>query len=273
MYFSIIIPVYNASSYIQNCITSIKNQTFTDFEAIFVNDGSTDDSARIISSQIKGLKNFKLINKENSGVSETRNLGIAKAKGDYIVFIDSDDWIEPDLLEQIAKVNNNFDIIQYDFYKANSSGKKPVHIKSEFSQIVQGEGAVVWKRAFKKSLIKKIRFNKDLIGGEDYLFCVEAFLNAKSFFYLDKCLYNYNTANASSAMHTRFFKNLISQIQATILAENLLNEHDLLQNHANDIQQRYFWCLSLFNNWKLSQKKRPLIIQKILLKIIKMILL
>lgn len=270
MYFSIIIPVYNASSYIKKCLSSIKSQSFSDFEVLLINDGSTDNSLEIINQEINEDSRFKVITKPNSGVSATRNLGLSKATGNYIIFVDADDWIEPTLLEELSLIPNNPDIIQYDFFKVGSS-KKKVHIKSEFPLIVQGEGAVVWKRAFKRELLNDITFDESLIGGEDYLFCVQAFIKSKSFYYLNKCLYNYNTTNTNSAMHNNFIKNFQSQIKATETVSAILRENSLYETYKNDIDKRYFWCLAEFNNWWLS-RKMPGFIKKVLLKIIKTIL-
>ena len=160
MTFSIIIPIYNSALYVKKCIDSIKSQSISDFEVILINDGSTDNSLDIINQEIKDDSRFYVYTKTNSGVSATRNLGLSKAKGDYIIFIDSDDWIEPTLLQEIYEHGNNSDIIQYDFYETNISKKKEIHIKSELPEIVQGEGAVVWKRAFKRELLNNILFDE-----------------------------------------------------------------------------------------------------------------
>lgn len=272
MHFSIIVPIYNAAPYITKCISSIKSQSFSDFEVFLINDGSKDNSLEVITSEIQNDSRFIVINKENSGVSATRNKGLSKATGDYIIFIDSDDWIEPTLLQEIYEHGNNSDIIQYDFYEANISKKKEIHIKSELPEIIQGEGAVVWKRAFKRELLSDITFDESLIGGEDYLFCVKAFLKATSFKYIDKCLYNYNISNPNSAMHRNFIPNLQAQLSATQKVYKQLEEKSLLESFTKDLDKRYFWCLAIFNNWWLGKKKRNIFFQKFLLKFIKNLL-
>lgn len=97
---SIIIPVYNASQHILQCLESVKSQSFTDYEVILVDDGSKDDSAQIITRFIGAhtLSNYRLLQKENGGVSSARNAGIRAAQGQWIAFVDSDDWIDPDYL-------------------------------------------------------------------------------------------------------------------------------------------------------------------------------
>ena len=113
---SIIVPVYNVESYLDKCLNSLVNQTLKDIEIIVINDGSTDNSQKIIDKYSKKYKNIINITKENGGVSEARNLGLEKASGEYIGFLDSDDWIEPDMYElmyQKAKTEN-FDIVACD---------------------------------------------------------------------------------------------------------------------------------------------------------------
>lgn len=272
MYFSIIIPVYNCEQYIKRCIESLKKQTFRDFEVLIIDDGSTDNSKKIIEHFIQDDKHFIYLYKNNAGVSSARNLGLSQSKGNYVIFIDSDDWVEPTLLEEIYNIGNSYDIIQYDFYKINKKHKKEIHIKSELKEIIQGEGAVVWKRAFKKDVIKNIFFDTALIGGEDYLFCVQVFLNMKSFYYIDRCLYNYNISNLNSTMHKNFIQNLQSQLSATDKVANLLQTNKILDIYNKDLDKRYFWCLTLFNEWQLQKKIKLPLVTKIILKIIKLLL-
>lgn len=107
--FSIIVPVYNVEKYIKKCLDSIFKQTFKDFEVIVVNDGTKDNSMDIVRKY-----NVKIIEQENKGLSEARNTGVKNAKGEYLVFVDSDDYIEKDLLKEINKsLTNNPDIVRY----------------------------------------------------------------------------------------------------------------------------------------------------------------
>lgn len=276
MFFSIIIPVYNAQKYIVKCITSIKNQSFTDFECLLINDGSTDDSQNIINKEIANDPRFILINKKNEGVSSARNLGLNNAKGDFIIFIDIDDWIEPELLQEIKNVSNDNDIIQYDFYKASIKNgkydKREIHIKSDINLILQGEGAVVWKRAFRHSLINDLRFDESLAGGEDYLFCSNAFLRNPRVYFLDKPLYNYNISNENSAMSKNSINTFIDQLTATKKVEALLKDNNVFEKYEENLYERYFWCLAEFNNWWLTLRGKSPKIRRILVKLIKIIL-
>ncbi len=107
--FSIIVPVYNTEKYLKRCLDSMKSQTFKDYEVIIVNDGSTDNSSDIISKYP-----YKVINQENQGLSMARNNGVKDANGEYLIFLDSDDYIEKDLLKEINKsLSNNPDLVRY----------------------------------------------------------------------------------------------------------------------------------------------------------------
>ena len=110
--FSIIIPVYNLSDYIKETINNILNQKYKNFELILINDGSTDNTPNILKKFSNKYKNIKMFNKKNGGVSSARNLGLKKANGKYIYFLDGDDKIENDLLSNAySKLkNNNIDI-------------------------------------------------------------------------------------------------------------------------------------------------------------------
>ncbi len=107
--FSIIVPVYNTEKYLKRCLDSIKNQSFKDYEVIIVNDGSTDNSSDIISKY-----SYKVINQENLGLSMARNNGVKESSGEYLIFLDSDDYIEKDLLKEVNEsLSNNPDLVRY----------------------------------------------------------------------------------------------------------------------------------------------------------------
>ncbi len=113
--FSIIIPVYNVEKYLSDCLDSVLNQTYQDYyEVICINDGSTDQSLAILEEYEKKADNLTIISQENKGPSEARNTGIRQAKGDYIWFIDSDDWIERNSLEVLSKYINGEDFICFN---------------------------------------------------------------------------------------------------------------------------------------------------------------
>lgn len=124
MKFSLIIPVYNIEKYILKCLTSIYKQNYNNYEVIIVNDGSLDNSEKIINDFIKDKKQFKLYTKVNGGLSDARNYGVTKAKGDYLIFIDGDDYIENNLLQKINKVidEEGYDVIRYGIKIVDEKG-------------------------------------------------------------------------------------------------------------------------------------------------------
>lgn len=173
--FSIIIPVYNVEKYIKRCLDSVFNQTYKDFEVIVVNDGSTDKSMNIVKEY-----NVNIINSEHVEVSEARNKGAKKAKGEYIIFLDSDDYWENKLLENITKsLKNNPDLVRFqarvvkddnesiDYNEIpfeNKDGKEAFDLISKYHYIEN-----VWCYAIKTSYYKKenFQFKKDTIH-EDF---------------------------------------------------------------------------------------------------------
>jgi len=158
---SIIIPVYNTEQYLKKCIDSMINQTLKDIEIIIINDGSTDNSKKIIESYDD--KRIKFIDKNNSGIGSTRNLGIDISKGEYISFIDSDDYIKDDFCEKMYNkaVNDNCDIVICDYYEDKG---KLEHIKFDSfedtsleknPQLINNVNLGPCNKIYKKELFKK----------------------------------------------------------------------------------------------------------------------
>lgn len=146
MKFSIIVPVYNAEKYLNKCLDSIINQTYQDFELIIINDGSKDHSQQIINKYLQrySLK-IRSFSKENGGLSDARNYGVKKAEGDYIIFIDSDDYINEKLLEELEAIikNENSDVIGYNIVNLNCNYEKmEVNLKPPCNNL-NGEDAII----------------------------------------------------------------------------------------------------------------------------------
>ena len=123
---SIIIPVYNAEQYLEECLLSISQQTFTDFEILAINDGSTDRSLEILKKYQEKEPRLKVFSQVNKGVSAARNLGLDNAKGDYITFVDADDWLHPETIEKYIEIaeKENSDIVISQFLTKKSSEKQ-----------------------------------------------------------------------------------------------------------------------------------------------------
>ncbi|MBO5376516.1 MAG: glycosyltransferase [Bacilli bacterium] len=164
--FSIIIPVYNVEKYIKKCLDSISSQSFKDYEVIIVNDGTKDNSIEIAKKY-----NFKIVNQENKGLSEARNTGVKNSSGEYLLFLDSDDYIEKDLLLEISKVlDNGPDVVRFQLKQVWENSDKEVCYKEEsfygkngvdaFNLIVNYEFVEpAWAYVFKKSYYLKNKFS------------------------------------------------------------------------------------------------------------------
>jgi len=201
---SIIVPVFNVELYLVKCLESIINQTFTDFELILVNDGSTDASQTICLDYLKKDHRIILYNKENGGLSSARNFGLSKAKGKYIAFIDSDDWIDLHMYETMVKAleDENADIVVCGHYVVNFNGSIEEIIPIKKSILYDGAEATklilkdeqifsfAWDKIYKKELFDDIRYPDGRIY-EDTATTYKLFHKAKSVFHLNKAFYFY----------------------------------------------------------------------------------
>lgn len=201
---SIIVPVYNVEEYLENCINSILNQTFKDFELILVNDGSTDNSLKIC-KYYKNIDNrIGIINKENGGLSSARNAGLDIAKGEYIGFVDSDDYIHPQMYEVLYDqiINNLAYIAMCEFKKVPEFKKKELSDKitlNQKSEILNNKEAVfklgesgsvayivAWNKLYKKNLFNNIRFKEGIIHRLLYQVNKLVYIKEKLYFYLQR---------------------------------------------------------------------------------------
>jgi glycosyltransferase involved in cell wall biosynthesis len=194
---SIIIPVYNVESYLNQCLESLKHQTLKDFEVILVNDGSTDNSLSICKEYSSLLPNCQIIEQKNQGVSVARNTGIQNASGNYFYFMDSDDWVDLNFIETLTNEINkaDFDVFIFGFNKVNASGalinkilprnesiiEKNKNFENLFECLNDGLGLAVWDKVIKTSIIKdnEIIFER-MKNAEDFVFTIEIFSKIQS---------------------------------------------------------------------------------------------
>lgn len=202
---SIIVPIYNASKYLKKCLDSLVNQTKKELEFILINDGSTDDSESIIKSYNDNrIKYFK---RSNHGIGKTRNFGINKSTGKYIMFLDSDDYLEEDACELLYKKieKDNLDLVVCDFYKVinNSNNlEKITNFKNtslkDNPNLLLDINLAPWDKIYRSDLIKNnnIKFIEDL-KYEDAPFVALALLKSKKIGKVDKPLINYTIHDSS----------------------------------------------------------------------------
>lgn len=213
-YLSVIIPVYNVEEFLPKCIDSILKNNLDNIEVILVNDGSSDNSGDICDAFAKEYPFIYVFHKENGGVSSSRNLGLDKATGEWIYFIDGDDWISPDTFSILNGKIIDVDIIQFGYQKINERGNVLYEMKPQFESSYGGadeyflSGNFVLMNIvvsmFKRALIEqyKIRFSNKIKCGEDLEFGVKCFATAQNIFVLDKCFYHY-LERKGSAMESK----------------------------------------------------------------------
>ena len=202
MKFSIIIPVYNVEKYIDKCLDSISKQTYKNYEVIIVNDGTKDNSVQIIEKYIKKNEKLKLLTKENGGLSDARNYGLKYATGDYLLFVDSDDYIDKNLLEKLNDIlkEKEYDLIKFKINLVDEEGKL---IRKEFG--IQASKEVSIKEMFEQEFCEpawtycynlnfwnknKFKYEKRMIH-EDFGLTPQIIMTSNNIYYLNYYGYNY----------------------------------------------------------------------------------
>ena len=228
---TIILPVYNTEKYLNQCLTSILNQTFKDFECICVNDGSSDNSLPILQEYAYKDNRFKVISQSNKGLSGARNAGLRHMRGEYVTFIDSDDWIGENYLEKLYEtaISENADVVRasYKFYYNEKNSYKPAKIRKihkinnisdKLEKVSKGyAGAFAWGKLFKTKLLtdNNINFYEGRVS-EDCPFTAIAFLYAKKISFINDEIYYYRkqilsiTTRSSEKVDTDALYNFIT---------------------------------------------------------------
>ena len=230
---SIIVPIYNVENYLRHCLDSIQNQTYQNFECLLINDGSPDNSAGICREYVSKDSRFRYFEKENGGVSSARNLGIERSKGQYITFIDSNDWVDSDYLEllymKINEYNADLAVLTYKQYSMND-GCFYLHVWEQdyYEKYYTGNELlnslpdlesydstfnVSWGKLFKRNFLETATFNEQRIMGEDLEFNFKIFLQIKSCIYLNKALYNFRQHHLSTRARKISDKYLMDDVE------------------------------------------------------------
>jgi glycosyltransferase involved in cell wall biosynthesis len=218
---SVIIPIYNVEKYIKRCIDSVLAQTFFDFECILVDDGSTDGSSEICDESSKYDARIKTIHQKNAGASRARRNGLDIAKGNYILFIDSDDWIESLMLEKLYKNINKegYDIVCCDYYQESQNilqyTKQLVNEDEEllnnklqvFKMLIKYEfGASLCNKLVKHSIYSKVYWPK-FDNGEDVAIIIQSLYYGSKIGYVKEALYHVCERSDSLSRNSRNFAN------------------------------------------------------------------
>lgn len=187
---SLIIPIYNLAEYLPQCLDTVRNQSYENLEVMLVNDGSTDASLRVCQEYVRMDKRFHLIDKPNSGVSDSRNQALDRAEGKYIQFLDGDDWLSPDATETLvhAAESTGGDLVLAHFYRVVEERMAPRgHIRTqrlltrqEFAEEMMKAPAnyyygVLWNKLYRRSIVEahRLRFDSKVNWCEDFLFNLE----------------------------------------------------------------------------------------------------
>ncbi len=246
---STIIPVYNTEKYLEICLNSIVNQTIglENIQVIIVNDGSTDNSENIIKNYLNKYSNIEYYKKENGGQSSARNLGLTKAKGEYISFVDSDDWLELEMYEVLYEMANTkkMDIVTCDFCTVKQTQKKYIstrfikNYKKNFIMVNTGPCNMIIKRSF----LSKIKFQFPIgIIYEDLAVIPSLALYNIKIKLIEKAYYNYLIRENSSMNQTEYndkLKDIFISIKILKKNFNLLDKNKVYNEELEFLFIRY----------------------------------
>lgn len=261
---SVIVPVYNTAPYLERCLNSIINQTYKNLEIILVDDGSTDASGKICDEYAAQDSRFKLVHKKNEGVAIARNIAISIASGDFLGFIDSDDYVSPQYFEKLysAFTDDTIDMVTCGFYYAYDNkieqilNKKkvpdlPLELDDMFQymyerDVYRGVAGYLWTRLTRMSLVKKngqqtLLFHPDLDTTDDIVFVAELMCRVNKVKYLDTPLYYY-CQRANSIVHDST-KNLESLVWLKSWEEALsvYTKNGVSEKNLNYIKRIYVY--------------------------------
>jgi len=249
---SVIVPVYNSEKYLKKCLDSLTNQTFNDLEIICINDGSTDNSARIMAE----YSSIKVINQDNRGLSEARNTGIKEAKGDYIGFVDSDDWIDLNFYEKLydAICRNSADIAcatikrRKNKYRVQYTEEKIyVELDEKLKMCGLPKSSYVWNKLYKSNLVKNNLFARNKYF-EDMLWTPIVLKQAEKIITVPDVVYYYR-ANSNSIVKKRPSKK--KQEDFYNAKKNLIKFYDdnkikLDEEYRYITKSKYYFCRILW---------------------------
>lgn len=244
---SIIVPVYNVEKFLHRCVDSIVAQTFTDFECILIDDGSPDNCPAICDEYAKKDSRIKVVHQNNKGPSGARNTGLLNSAGEYVICVDSDDWIESNYLNEliVEAYRTNADIVGCDLIReyVNESRVQEVDlVRTDLcASILTGDTpGWLWIKLFKKSLFTEndIMWVEGLDMCEDTLISLKAFFYAKKVAYINKALYHYNLQNQNSLTSKLNEKKVNQIIENNVEYEKFLEKNGVRQKYSNELLKR-----------------------------------
>lgn len=257
---SVIVPIYNISEYLEKCINSITEQCYKDLEIILVDDGSTDGSPEICDEYASKDMRIRVIHKRNEGLVRARKTGLQASTGDYIAYVDGDDWIEPNMLERLYKtlVKQDVDIVMCGRFEDTGDTHRAVYhgikegrydkstlLNNVYPKMIVNEGFFewgifpgVWDKLWRREALERFQMDVEdrLTMGEDAACTYQALLNANSIYILHECLYHYRQTVTSMVKQN-------SDIELQRIRFNLL------YNSVNNSLEKYKDIYDLREQW------------------------
>lgn len=278
---SIVIPIYNVEKYIKKCVDSVINQTYKELEIILVNDGSPDNCGEIANQYKEEDPRIKVIHKKNGGLSDARNAGLEVVTGEYLCFIDSDDYIEFDAVEVLLSnaINTNSDVVVCSYFNEkvdineNILSKEPVNLQVDNLSSMAPIIGYAWNKLYKTSFIKKhkLKFVKGLSLVEDIVFNEKVFLNTSEIIYINLPLYHYINRDRPSLIkqyHENSFElqKLGFKSREKVMLKLFENHSDVREVIAGAYVSGVRYCLSNLFYYKnsLSSKRKYKIVETII---------
>jgi glycosyltransferase involved in cell wall biosynthesis len=257
---SIIVPIYKAEKYLSHCVESILIQTYVDWELLLVDDGSPDRSGIICEEYAAKDTRIRVFHKENSGVSSARNVGLDNAKGEWVMFVDADDWIEPQCIDTCLKavVKEKLDMVQFNYRMIDEEGKffmsKTINIPAmDNKKYIERNSfnVCVWGALFARFIItnNNIRFNEEIKLAEDQLFIMTSMIHASRIAFIKESLYNYLQID-TSAVHNSKTKDILKSMS---LLNDFKQSYPIFNKHI--IYQNNQFCYQLVIDNELSIKE------------------
>ena len=258
---SLIIPVYNVEDYIEKCLNSVVNQTLKDMEIIIVNDGATDNSKQKIEKYLKKYPKIKYLEKENGGLSDARNYGMPYAKGEYIAFLDSDDYVEQNMYEEMYSIakKENADMVDCNFVWEYPNKKKEDigEIYTSKKEMIEKGHVVAWNKLIRREILEeaKIKFPVGLRYEDmEFFYKLVPYVNKVSF--VKKCLVHYvqreNSIANTQDVRTKEIFTILDNVIKYYKEKKLYDEY---KEELEYIYVKFLLCSSLKRMCKIPEKK------------------
>ena len=258
-FLSIITPVYNVAEYLSTCIQSILVQTYSNIELILVDDGSTDGSGEICDEWASRDKRIRVIHQKNRGVSSARNMGLMKSKGTIIGFVDSDDWIEPEMYEKMINALGDADMIACGYVDYVRGLDKPIlkgmqsvgncSFEKAIIQMYRKDGffTSIWNKLYKREILYDVKFDESIKVGEDELWLISVMKNGCNFGFLPEPLYHYRLRTDSVSRIVTEHDKQLTVLNAKKQVISHLKENKNAQSAAKAIM--YHDCFLMAVQW------------------------